>query len=173
VIESVRIAELVAPVLSESGHSLYDIEVAGPIVRLLVEGASLDELEHISRAASLLLDDIAAEDERWYLEVSSPGLERPLREPRHFSGAVGSLVKVKTKPTADGDRRIEGVLEEADDLGVVVAGRRLRYDEIERARTVFEWGPPKDASSPGAGVRPRAASSSRSPRKQPKKRSNT
>jgi ribosome maturation factor RimP len=140
---------------------------------VLVEGASLEALEQISRSASLVLEDIGGEDERWYLEVSSPGLERPLRAPRHFVGAIGSLVKVKTTPTTQGDRRIEGVLDEADDAGVVIAGRRLLYDEIDRARTVFEWGPPASALSGAGSTTPRAGSSSRSPRKQAKKRSTT
>jgi ribosome maturation factor RimP len=161
VIASERIVELVEPVLAGSGHTLYDVEVAGATVRLLVEGADLGELEHLSRAASAVLDDVVDDDERWYLEVSSPGLERPLRAPRHFAGAVGSQVSVKTTPTTEGDRRIEGVLEAADGAGVVVAGRRLTYDQIERARTVFEWGP----SGRGPG-----GASSRSPRAQPSRR---
>ena len=140
-IPSERIAELVGPVLSESGHTLYDVEVAGSTVRVLVEGASLEDLEHISRSASTLLDEVIADDERWYLEVSSPGLERPLRQPRHYEGAVGTLVKIKTAPGIDGDRRVEAVLDAADATGISIAGRHLGYDQIERARTVFEWGP--------------------------------
>jgi ribosome maturation factor RimP len=139
-IPSERIAELVGPVLSESGHTLYDVEVAGATVRVLVEGASLEDLEQISRSASTLLDEVIADDERWYLEVSSPGLERPLRQPRHYEGAVGSLVKIKTAPGLEGDRRVEGVLESADASGISIAGRHLGYEQIERARTVFEWG---------------------------------
>ncbi|MGD9797696.1 MAG: ribosome maturation factor RimP [Acidimicrobiia bacterium] len=164
-IASERIAELVAPVLSEAGQSLYDVEVAGSTVRVLVEGAGLGDLERVSPSVSAVLDEAIPDDERWYLEVSSPGLERPLRRPRHFLGAVGSLVKVKTKRSAEGDRRIEGVLEEADDEGVAVGGRRLRYDEIERARTVFEWGAVPGADEPGPRHQPRTKSpKSQSPR---------
>jgi ribosome maturation factor RimP len=149
VIASERIVELVAPVLSESGHALYDVEVSGSTLRILVEGVSLADLEKISPSVASSLENIAGEDERWYLEVSSPGLERPLREPRHFVGALGSLVKIKTKHTTEGDRRIEGLIEVADESGVVVAGRRLRYDQIERARTVFMWeSPRKEDQSP-------------------------
>ncbi len=158
-IASERIAELVGPVLSESGHVLYDVEVAGATVRILVEGASLEDLEHISRSSSTLLDEVIADEERWYLEVSSPGLERPLRQPRHFEGAVGSLVKIKTAPGTEGDRRVEGLLETTDPTGITIAGRHLAYDQIERARTVFEWGAsatgtrlPDDGSN---GSRPR------------------
>ena len=83
------------------------------------------------------------------LEVSTPGLERPLRTADHFRRAIGSEVKVKTHPQVDGDRRIEGTVTTADDDTCTITGvdgspRTLRYDEIERARTVFVWGPSDD-----------------------------
>jgi ribosome maturation factor RimP len=71
--------------------------------------------------------------------VSSPGIERPLRTPEHFTRFVGHEVVGRTVPGTAGERRFEGVLESADDEGVVVAGRRLSYGDIERARTRFVW----------------------------------
>lgn len=139
-----RVAALVEPVIEARGAELYDVELAGATLRVLVEregGIGLDVLEDISRDVSQALDDDdPMPDQRWYLEVSSPGLERPLRTPRHFQAAVGSTIKVKTHGWVDGDRRIEGVLEDADLDGFTVDGRRLTYDQVERARTVFEWG---------------------------------
>jgi ribosome maturation factor RimP len=64
-----------------------------------------------------------------------------LRTPAHFRRFIGAAVAVRTTPQAEGERRIEGVLTEADEDGIVVDGRRLAYREIDRARTVFEWGP--------------------------------
>ena len=78
---------------------------------------------------------------RYTLEVSSPGLERPLRTPAHFQRFVDSDIAVKTKADVEGDRRVEGKLESADDEGFVVAGRRLSYADVEKARTVFVWEP--------------------------------
>ena len=52
---------------------------------------------------------------------------------------IKAEVAVKAKAGTGGERRVTGVLETADDEGVVVAGRRLAYGEIERARTVFVW----------------------------------
>ncbi|MHB8670861.1 MAG: ribosome maturation factor RimP, partial [Acidimicrobiales bacterium] len=79
----------------------------------------------------------------YVLEVSSPGVERPLRLPEHFARFVGTTVAVKLRASATpGDgRRLEGVLEAADADAVVVGGRRIAHDDIERARTVFSWGP--------------------------------
>jgi ribosome maturation factor RimP len=144
---SERIAELVEPILLDRGHELYDVELTGATVRVLVDragGVALDDLEQVSREISAVLDDADPMPDRFYLEVSSPGLERPLRRPDHFQAAVGSKVKVKTNPTVEGDRRVDGTLVAADDGGFTVetdaGARTLGYDDVERARTVFEWG---------------------------------
>ena len=73
--------------------------------------------------------------------MSSPGVERPLRTPEHFRRFVGTTVAVKLRPDVEGERRVEGTLDDADDDGVIVGGRAVPYADIERARTVFEWGP--------------------------------
>ena len=77
-------------------------------------------------------------------EVLAPACTADLSdrvEPTAATLAVGEQVKIKTKPHVEGERRVEGVLAEADADGAVVDGRRVAYDDIERARTVFEWGP--------------------------------
>ena len=152
---SERIAELVTPILHDRGAELYDVELTGATVRVLVDregGVALEDLEGLSRDISGVLDDADPMPDRYFLEVSSPGLERPLRLPRHFLAAVGSAVKIKTKAHVEGDRRVDGELLAADDAGCTVATaegpRTLAYDDIDRARTVFEWGPtPKPGST--------------------------
>jgi len=155
---SEHIARLVEPVLEAHDHELYDIELTGAVVRVLVErrggSVTLADLEQLSRAISSALDDDDPMPGRFELEVSSPGLERPLRTPGHFARAVGSGVRLKTKADVEGDRRVDGTITAADAEGVTVettAGtRRLAYGDIERARTVFEWGP---AAKPGTKKR--------------------
>jgi ribosome maturation factor RimP len=65
--------------------------------------------------------------------------------------ALGSTVVVKTLPGIDGDRRVQGTLEAADEVGITVRTteddvRVLRHDEIQKARTVFEWTSGSDAT---------------------------
>ena len=152
---SERIAALVEPILHDRGHELYDVELTGATVRVLVDrdgGVALDDLETLSREISGALDEADPMPDRFYLEVSSPGLERPLRQPRHYRSAVGTKVKIKTTPSTEGDRRLDGVLTDVDDDGFTVltdtGARRLAYDEVEKARTVFEWGgSPKPGST--------------------------
>lgn len=144
---SERIAELVEPILHDRGHELYDVELTGSTVRVLVDregGVALDDLEQLSREISGVLDEADPMPDRFYLEVSSPGLERPLRRPDHFRSAVGTKVKVKTHASVEGERRVDGTLTAADDDGFTVdtdtGPRRVAYGDVERARTVFEWG---------------------------------
>jgi ribosome maturation factor RimP len=144
-----RVQQLIAPLLGDLGLEVYDVEYTGATVRVTVDrpgGVDLDAISLATRLISRELDHADPIPGRYTLEVSSPGLERALRTPAHFRSAVGSTVTVRTRPEVDGDRRARGVLTEADDDGVVLhledgTDRRLAHHEIERAKTVFEWGP--------------------------------
>ena len=141
-----RVRLLLQPVVDGLGLELVDVEHTGATLRVFVDrpgGIDLDGVSAATEAVSAALDGAEPDPVpgRYTLEVSSPGIERALRTPEHFRRALGTPVAVRTCPGVEGDRRVEGVLDAVDDEGVEVAGRRIRYDEIERARTVFEWGP--------------------------------
>jgi len=152
--------ELAGPALARVGLDLWDVEVSRQLVRFLVdrgEGVDLDALTDASRVVSAVLDehDDLVPAGSYQLEVSSPGLERTLRRPDQFRRFVGSTVSIKTTEPVGGARRHRGTLLAADEAGCEVAPDaaadapvRLSYDQIERARTVFEWGP---APKPGHG----------------------
>lgn len=146
-----RVRSVVEPPLSAHGFEVVDVERQGSVLRVTVDllvgpGDQADrpriDMEAVTEATRLVNDVLDRHDlvaDKTTLEVSSPGVERPLRTPEHFRRFVGTQVAVKARPGTEGDRRISGVLEAADDDGVVVAGRRLAYSDIERARTVFVW----------------------------------
>ena len=148
-----RVSELVEPLLEARGAELYDVVLGGATLQILVAGGvDLDRLAEITRDISSALDQADPMPDRYTLEVSTPGLERALRTPQHFAGAIGERVKIKTNPNIGGDRRVEGALTAADDEGFVVdtgtEQRRMSYGDVERARTVFEWGPQPKPVSP-------------------------
>lgn len=148
-----RVSELVEPLLEARGAELYDVVLGGATLQVLVAGqVDVEVLADLTRDISAALDEDDPMPDRYTLEVSTPGLERTLRTPSHFTGAIGERVKVKTQPNTEGDRRVDGVLTAADDEGFVVdtgtEQRRLSYGDVERARTVFEWGPPPKPVSP-------------------------
>ena len=172
-----RVRDLVLPLLDDRQLDLYDVELQGPVLRVVVDnppgrpgGLDLDVLADATRAVSRALDDADPIPGRYTLEVTSPGLERTLRRPEHFERAVGEKVKIKTVAEVEAGRRVEGILEAADPSGIAVRTdggegdpvRRVGYDQIVRARTVFEWGPaPKPGGGGGkSGRRPTTAGTS-------------
>jgi ribosome maturation factor RimP len=147
------VRRLVEPLLAARGLELFDVEVRNNVLRISVDKTAggdldLDTISQASEVISAALDEHDPIPGKYTLEVSSPGLERPLRTPVHFRRFVGTTVSVRTQPGVEGERRLQGTLEAADDDGITLVGRRLAYSEIERARTVFEWGPtPKRAAA--------------------------
>lgn len=141
------LASIVTPIVDELGAELYDLEFNGGVLKVTVTrpgGIDLDTIGEITRRVSRQLDLDDPIPGRYTLEVSSPGLERPLRRPAHWAKAVGELVRVKLKPHVEGDRRLEGTVVHAGEAaaGIDVDGSvvDVAFDDIDRARTVFVWG---------------------------------
>jgi len=158
--------DAVAPVVESLGLELVDLELRPGIVRVVVDtdgGVDLDAVSNATRLVSGVLDVNDPMDGRYTLEVSSPGLERQLKTQSQWKRAVGEEVTLRTLAESGLDRRIKGTLEAADSDGVVVSGGdagvgvRIAYADIERARTVFEWG-----SQPPPGTKPGHRSTKRS-----------
>jgi ribosome maturation factor RimP len=157
-----RLVDALSPVLEAFGLELVDVVVGGSQVQVTVDrpgGVDLDALASANRELSRALDLLDPFPGSYTLEVSSPGLERRLRTPAHFGRAIGEIVTIRTLPgtAADAARRVRGVLSAADDTGCTLEGpevpdgsMRITYDQIERARTVFEWGSDR-AAKPGKG----------------------
>ncbi|KOG89332.1 ribosome maturation factor RimP [Streptomyces varsoviensis] len=151
--QSERLRELLAPLVSARELDLEEVEVtpAGKrrVLRIVVdsdEGVLLDTCAELSRAASELLDETDAMGGAPYsLEVTSPGADRPLTEPRHYRRAVGRLVKARL---TDGGELVARIIAVDDDgLDVEVPGvkgrkptaRRLEFSEIAKARVEIEF----------------------------------
>jgi ribosome maturation factor RimP len=156
--DTTELAGALSPVLEARGLDLVDVEVHGAQLTVFVDrdgGVGLDELGDATRDVSAVLDALDPLPGRYTLSVSSPGLERRLRTPAHFHKAVGETVTVRVNAGTADVRRINGTLTAADETGCTLTGpevpggeQRLAYDDIERARTVFEWGPePRRAKS--------------------------
>ena len=167
-----RLQEVLSPVVRALGLELFDVEVAAGLVRVTVDrqgGVDLDGLAAANKAVSRALDEHDPLPGRYTLEVTSPGLERKLRTPAPFARAVGETVSVRLVPGEEEPRRFQGRLAVADAEGIEVdqpeGSRRVPYDRVERARTVFEWGP---TPPPGGGRQRRQKVASGSKRREEK-----
>jgi ribosome maturation factor RimP len=142
---------LVRPVVEGAGFELFDVAFGGgaagrPTLRVTVDrdgGIDLDTIAALSDKIARRLDLENFGDGRYELEVSSPGIEHPLKTPAHFARAIGSRVKVKTDEPVDDARVHEGVLVAADEqrieLDVAGAPRTIPVARIRSARTAADW----------------------------------
>ncbi len=145
---------VLATVVEKAGLELVEVtfrrEGGGKILRVTVDregGIDLDTIAATSEKLSRRLDAEGFDPGPYSLEVSSPGVERPLRRPDEFARRVGETVKVKTAEPLEGARVHRGVVVAAGDDTVTIATesgeRMVPYEEIESARTVFDWGGPE------------------------------
>jgi ribosome maturation factor RimP len=142
--------ELVRAVVEAAGLELVEVafrrESGRMVLRVTVDrpgGVDLDTISETSEKVSRRLDLEGFAPGPYALELSSPGLERALREPADFRRRVGFRVKVKTSELLEGSKVHEGELVSADgeEIVIVAAGGELRvpYDDIASARTVVDW----------------------------------
>jgi ribosome maturation factor RimP len=144
-----RLRELVLPVVTGAGYDLEEVTMtpAGrrSVVRVVVDrdgGVDLDAVAEVSRAVSAALDATDALGESPYvLEVTSPGVDRPLREPRHWQRNVGRLVSV-----GDLTGRVRSVTADGVVLEVDGEQREIAFGELAEGRVILEFSRNEDRS---------------------------
>lgn len=152
-VNGMKLADFIRPVVTAAGLDLESVQVkvVGKRRQLIVtvdsdSGVSHDDLDRVSRNISELLDAGDAFGEAPYtLEVSSPGVDRPLTEPKHWRRARGRLVRVK----AAGEGSVEGRVLAADadgvTLGLAGGERRFTYPDLGAGSVQVEFGRIPDA----------------------------
>jgi len=148
-----RVRDVLEPVVAGAGYDLEDVTVTAAgrrsVVRVVVDrdgGLDLDAVADISRVVSEVLDaDDVTGEMPYTLEVSSPGVDRPLTEPRHWRRAAGRLVRAAVREEKD----VTGRVVSADDAGVTFdvdgSQRTVAYDVLGPGKVQVEF------SRPGAG----------------------
>lgn len=140
------IRDNIEKVVESLGASLYDIEVVSEfdetIFRIMITkqgGVNLDDCAQISRELSPFLDVNPPMGNEYRLEVSSPGIERKLMNPKHFIQSIGEKVKLKIADVG----QIIGLLKDANEKEIVIEvndeTKTFTYPQINKARTYFEW----------------------------------
>jgi len=141
-----RLEKVVEPAVTGMGYELVDVQASngGRLVRLFIDkpgGVTLDDCAAISRHLTRVLAVEGIDYER--LEVSSPGLDRPLRKERDFARFAGQKAEVRMRtPDATGRRRFVGVLRGADAgrVSLELEGQTvvLALDDVDRAKLIPE-----------------------------------
>jgi ribosome maturation factor RimP len=112
---ALRVAKLVEPVLESMGFRLVRVRLSGQTLQIMAEkpdgSFTIDDCEQASRAISPILDVEDVMQGRYFLEMSSPGIDRPLVRPEDFERAAGHEAKIEMAVPQAGRKRFRGVLE--------------------------------------------------------------
>lgn len=145
-----RVTDLIEPILLELGFELVDVDYLSEhgkwVLRIYIDkasGVTIDDCARISRELGDLIDIKDIVRHKYVLEVSSPGLNRPLKKEADFDRAIGKKIKVKMKMPVNGRRNFSGYLQDVrdhiiyiEDEGGLIA---LSWPEIDKANLVYEF----------------------------------
>ena len=146
-----QVGQVITPLLSVDGFELVMAEFVdrSRVLRLYIDsdgGVSLEDCTRVSRLVGDVLDSEGVADYingGYTLEVSSPGLDRPLVKPEHFQRFVGSQARLTTKKPSDGRHRFTGEILAADSDGIRIGiegeAWTISYDMIDKARLVPQF----------------------------------
>ena len=142
---------LVTPKINELGFSVWDVEYvkegAEWYLRITIDspdGIDLEACEKVHRAIEEIIDAADPIEDFYYLEVSSPGVERTLKKPEHFAHCIGEKVEIKLfAPDKNGKKSYKGELKAANERGIEIEADgetvALEYSAVAKANIYFEF----------------------------------
>ena len=145
-----KVSSLIEPIIENIGYTLYDLlyvkEGKDFYLRVVIdkpEWIDINDCEKVNDAINDILDEADYIKDQYFLEVSSPGVERLLRKDKHFEALIGNEIYLKLFKSVNGLKEIQGILE-AFDGGVLTLNLdgdliKIENKDIAVAKTVFNW----------------------------------
>lgn len=138
---------IIGPILAGTPYELVGVECVGggkhTVVRVYIDkpgGITLDDIVQLTREMSVVLDVEEPIQGPYTLEVSSPGLDRPLFQPRHFKEKIGEKIYLKVRHSMGNRQNFKGILLSADEKGLQmeVDGQvfSFTYEDVEKAKVI-------------------------------------
>ena len=145
-----RVETLITSKINGLGYELYDVEYAKEgkdyYLRVFIDkadGIDLNDCEKVSDGINELLDEADYIKEQYFLEVSSPGIERILRKDKHFEDNIGNTVEVKLFKPINKEKKIIGNLKEFNEEFISIENEngemQIERKNIAHVKTVYEW----------------------------------
>jgi len=146
-----RVEKLLKPIIENIGYELYDVQYEKEgkdyFLRIFIDnekGIDLNDCEKVNDAITDILDEENYIKEQYFLEVSSPGIERVLRKDRHLEQNIGNQVKIKLfKKDENGNKEYDGNLKEFDEQNVIINQKeneiRIERKNISQIKTIYDW----------------------------------
>ncbi len=145
-----RVEELLKPIIEKMNYDLYDIiyekEGKNFYLRIFIdkpEGIDINDCEKVNNEINDILDEADYIKEQYFLEVSSPGVERLLRKEKHFQSQIGNDISIKLFKPINKQKELIGTLVEynKDELTIKVSDETIKINskDIAVAKTIFNW----------------------------------
>lgn len=142
-----KVENLIQEKVEEIGYDLYDVEYVKEgknyFLRVYIDnekGISLEDCEKVSNEINPLLDEANIIAEQYFLEVSSPGIERVLRKDKHLEKNIGKEVEVKLfKKDEKGNKSYTGILNDFSEEKVKIEETEISREDIAQIKTIYNW----------------------------------
>ena len=145
-----KVENLIKEKITNLGYELYDVEYAKEgkdyFLRIYIDsknGIDLNDCEKVNDAISDLLDEADYIKDMYFLEVSSPGIERVLRRDKHLQANIENKIAVNLFKQIDGNKRIDGILKEFSDEEIIIfidnKEIKIPRKNISLIKTVYDW----------------------------------
>lgn len=141
-----NVENLIKPIVEEIGYKLYDViyekEGKDYFLRIFIDnekGISLEDCEKVNNAITGGLDEKDYIKEQYFLEVSSPGVERILRKDWQIKENIGQNVEVKLFKPLNGEKVITGTLKDLNDESIIIDDIEIPRKDISLIKIKFEW----------------------------------
>lgn len=145
-----KVESLLEATINHLGYELYDVEYAKEgkdyFLRIFIdnpEGIDLEDCEKVSNGINELLDEADYIKEQYFLEVSSPGIERILKKEKHLQANIGNLVEIKLFKPIEKQKVIQGSLKSFDNEFITIEineqEMKVERKDISIMKTVYEW----------------------------------
>ena len=136
-----KIEKLVEPKIVNLGYELYDVQYVKEgkdyFLRIFIDnsnGISLEDCEKVNNAITDLLDDANYIKQQYFLEVSSPGVERILRKDKHLKDNIGEKIEIKLFKPINKKKEIIGILEQINEKAIIVISDNEEQEILHRLR---------------------------------------
>ncbi len=143
-----RVETLIKPIIEKKGYDLYDVEYAKEgknfFLRIFIdkpEGINLQDCENVNDAINDILDQADYIKDQFFLEVSSPGIERILRKDKHLEQNIGNEIHIKLfKKDETGNKEYQGILKEFNDKTIKLEENiEIERKNIAQIKTIYNW----------------------------------
>ena len=143
-----KIENLLKPKIENIGYELYDVEYVKEgknfFLRIFIDspkGIDLNDCEKVNNEITDLLDEKDYIKEQYFVEVSSPGIERVLRKDKHLERNIGNLINVKLfSKDENGNKEYQAILENFDNENIILEGNvKIPRKNIAQIKTIYNW----------------------------------